>query len=34
VAVTTADHVNFDVYQSASSDIQLWLQHGMAVNQV
>jgi hypothetical protein len=34
VAVTSQDHVYFDIYQAAGNDVQLWLQQGMAVSQV
>ena len=34
VAVSSQDFVYFDVYETAGSDIQLWLQQGMAVSQV
>jgi hypothetical protein len=34
VAASSQDHVNFDIYQAAGSDVQLWLQHGLAVSQV
>ncbi|MDF2464051.1 MAG: repeat domain protein, partial [Ramlibacter sp.] len=34
VAVTSEDHVYFDIYQTAGNDVQLWLQQGMAVSQV
>jgi len=34
VAASSQDHVNFDIYQATGSDVQLWLQHGMAISQV